>query len=477
MSLPADPRRRSRALSRRALLRTALGGAAALAASAAGRAGGQTPPTPTAPPAGTAPGPAPAAPGSTAPATPAQPAGPAPPPTLSLLTWENYAPRALVQRFQKETGIQVTVATTGSNADMLSRVNASRAAYDLVQPGLPFIPDGVARGLYQPLDRSRVPNAKHVIPAMLYAADGLGGVVADTRYGLPFDWGAEGIAYNTRRLSTRPDSWGVLHDPAHAGRLSYRASFPVFVATGLWMGLGNRMQDLYWSLDAATALLDRVLARLAESRSLVLTHWKDGDQIETLLGKEEVDVAQAWDGTVWRLAARGKPVKFVAPREGALAWMDGFAIPAGARNLEAAYAWINFMYEPRNAAAFNEDSGYGTVVAGAPDALGPAVRARFTEAFAPADLERFWWYRAEPPWWRGLFARYVARLRAVDPDDEYAIEAHRAERGLPGDPSSPGAPAPAGSAPAPPAPAAPAPPAPAGPAGPRPPAGPPRSDR
>lgn len=275
--------------------------------------------------------------------------------TLNLFTWEGYAPKDLVEKFQKETGIKVTVTYYASNGELISKLKATKATgYDLVQPSVTLIPAAMDDDLYQPIDLGKIKNAKNLIPSMLKASEELGGMIKGKRYGLPFDWGTEGISYNTKQVKKRPDSFGAIHDATYKGRITYRATFHVFVSTGLWMGLGNRMRDIYVSKEKAPPILDKVLAKLIEDKKLVKTYWSTAQEIETLLGNEEVYVAETWDGTGWKLEKNGKPVKFVAPKEGAMTWMDGFALPRGAKNVEQAYAWINFMYDPRSAGAFHE---------------------------------------------------------------------------------------------------------------------------
>jgi len=341
----------------------------------------------------------------------------APPPagaasaSLNLLTWEGYAPPALVERFERETSIKVTVATYESNRELLTKLKASKSAHDLVQPTVTLVPAGAREGYYRPFELDRLRHAGNLLPGMLRACEEFGGVLRGERYALPFAWGAEGLSYDSSRLATRPDSFGVLHDPAHAGLVSYRATVHVFLATGLWLGLGRRMRDVYVSEDDARPILDAVLERLIEGKKLVRTYWTTAGEIEQLLEEGDVAVAQTWDATGWKLERRGKPIRFVAPREGALAWMDTFAIPKEARHVEPAYAWIDFMYDPRNAAAFTSETGYATAVAGAAARLEPGLRRQFEASFSPRDLDNLWWYGIQHSWWSRVVAEYVDRLQ------------------------------------------------------------------
>lgn len=167
------------------------------------------------------------------------------------------------------------------------------------------------------------------------------------------------------------------------------------------------------SKQKATPILDKVLAKLIEDKKLVKTYWSTAQEIETLLGNEEVYMAETWDGTGWKLEKNGKPVKFVAPKEGAMTWMDGFALPRGAKNVEQAYAWVNFMYDPRSAGAFTNDQRYGTAVEGAADFLDPAFKKQYNESFSKKDIDNLWWYGIEHSWWLDMFSGYVDRLKAA----------------------------------------------------------------
>jgi spermidine/putrescine transport system substrate-binding protein len=334
--------------------------------------------------------------------------------TLDLFTWEGYAPQALVDKFQKETGIKVAVTYHASNGELISKLKATKATgYDLVQPSVTLIPAAMDDDLYQPIDPGKIKNAKNLIPSMLKASEELGGVIKGKRYGLPFDWGTEGISYNTKHVTKRPDSFGVIHDPAYRGRITYRATFHVFVSTGLWMGLGNRMRDIYVSKEQATPILDKVLAKLIEDKKLVKTYWSSEQDVLNLLGNEEAHVGETWDYTGWKLEKNGKPIKFVAPKEGAMTWMDSFALPKGAKNTEQAYAWINFSYDPRNAAAFTNESRFGTAVQGAADFLEPSFKKQYEESFSKKDIDNLWWYGIEHSWWLDMFSGYVDRLKAA----------------------------------------------------------------
>ena len=104
----------------------------------------------------------------------------------------------------------------------------------------------------------------------------------------------------------------------------------------------------------------------------------------------------AWDNGGWKLHAENPDIDFVAPRSGALGWIDTFAIPAKAKNIEAAYKWINFMLKAENAAVFTNMEKYGTASAGAIDHLDADVKDNFNRSFTTADIDNIKWYPPVP---------------------------------------------------------------------------------
>ena len=75
---------------------------------------------------------------------------------------------------------------------------------------------------------------------------------------------------------------------------------------------------------------------------------------------------------------------FIAPRSGALGWIDTYALPAQGRNDEAAYAWINFVLRPDIAARIGTAVGNFTSVKAAEPRMPPRLREQFARSFPPA---------------------------------------------------------------------------------------------
>ncbi|WP_436784841.1 extracellular solute-binding protein, partial [Streptomyces sp. URMC 126] len=73
-----------------------------------------------------------------------------------------------------------------------------------------------------------------------------------------------------------------------------------------------------------------------------------------------------WDTTGILLNRTSDPKwRYSMPKEGGLAWTDTIAIPAGAENVEQAYAFIDFMLSPQAGGVFSNMTGYNSCAVGA----------------------------------------------------------------------------------------------------------------
>jgi spermidine/putrescine transport system substrate-binding protein len=160
--------------------------------------------------------------------------------------------------------------------------------------------------------------------------------------------------------------------------------------------LGDDPFAKYSDEKAYQALMDKVGQALIEGKGNVKTYWTNGDALLQSMRSEEVYLAMAWDNGGWKLHAENPDIDFLAPKSGALGWIDTFAIPAKAKNVEAAYKWINFMLRPENAAEFTNLEKTGTASNGAIKLTSAEVRENFECCFPPATVDNIKWYPPVP---------------------------------------------------------------------------------
>ena len=333
---------------------------------------------------------------------------------LNLWTWEGYAPDELVKQFEEDTGIKVNITYYSNNNELISKLRAAKGrGADLVQPSVTLIPQAMDYDLYQPLDLDKIPNLKNIYPSMIEDSKTLGGEIDGEIYGIPFSWGTSGLMYNTEKVTEPIDSYGALFDERYAGKVTYRATLHTFISAGLYLGLGNRMRDIYVDEETARPILDEILAFLIEKKPLVKTYWTSRQENVDLFVQEAVFVGQGWDGTGWFLAQEGHPVKFIAPKEGALTWLDTFALPKGAENLDAAYAWMNFMLQDEVAGKLSDLGGFASAVEKSVDYISPERSKLVKESFPKEAVENLWWYGIETTWWTNMMNEYIEKLKVA----------------------------------------------------------------
>lgn len=307
---------------------------------------------------------------------------------LKILTWKGYAPQQLVDKFEQETGIKVELTFT-NNEEMIAKLRATRGAgFDLAQPSQDRISSVQAEfKIYQPMDYSKIDSAQ-LIPSMLEAVK-KNTKVADASYGVPFCYGTSGLIVNTK-LAPEAKDYSALLDKAYSGRISYRLKRPTLI--GLAFAGGDDPFAKYDDPTAYKTLMDAVSAKMIAAKPYVKNYWSNGDALLEMVRSGEVTVAMGWDNGGWKLHAENPDIDFIAPKSGALGWIDTFAIPAKAKNVDGAYKWINFILRPENAAVFSNIEKYATASKDAGKFLDAEVRDNISRSFTAADIDNIKWY-------------------------------------------------------------------------------------
>jgi spermidine/putrescine-binding protein len=256
---------------------------------------------------------------------------------VNVYIWTNYLPQEVVAEFERRTGIHANVDTYDSNEAVLEKLQSGVADYDVVVPSDYMLKILGPQGLVQTLDHSRLPHLKNLDPRFLDQK-------FDPRNGhsVPYLWGTTGIGYDKTKIHEPVDSWAVLFDPRHAGRILMLDDVrEVFGAALKRMGRSINERD--------PAILRQAADMLKQQKPLVRTY--NSSDFANLLAAGDVDVAQGWNGEMAEAVANSKGrLAYVVPKEGGTLWIDNLAIPKGARNVDAAYAFLDFVMEPEIAA-------------------------------------------------------------------------------------------------------------------------------
>ena len=263
---------------------------------------------------------------------------------LNLFAWSEYIPQAVLDGFTKETGIKVHYETFASGEEMLAKLLAGGAAYDLVQP-----PDYIAEaliknGLLVPLDYAKLPNFANILPEYR-------GMPHDPaqKFTVPYMTGTVGIVVNTAKVKTPVKGIKDFFAPAHAGRLVVVDDGRELVTAALYVR-GRKLNDI-------------TPATLAEVRPLLVDWFKriklfDSDSPKTALLNGDVDLGYVWAGEAAQLWNEDKKFAYVLPEEGAHMFVDLLAIPTGAKNRDAAHAFLNYILRPEVSKLISDEFPY-----------------------------------------------------------------------------------------------------------------------
>jgi len=328
--------------------------------------------------------------------------------TLKIITWKGYAPKALVEKFEKETGIDVEV-TYSNNEEMIAKLRATRGAgFDLAQPSQDRISSVQSKyKIYQAIDYSKI-DEKQIVDSMLSAVK-KNTNVKGASYAVPFNYGTSGLIVNTKMAPNAKD-YDALLDAQYSGKISYRLKRPTLLAISF--AKGEDPFSKYSDAKEYKKLVDDSANELIKAKKHVKTYYANGDALLELLRSKEVYVAMGWDNGGWKLHKENKDIDFIAPKSGALGWIDTFAIPSKAKNTKAAYAWINFMLKPQNAAYFTNKEGYATASKDAKNFLNKEIKDNFQRSFTDADINNINWYPPVPAKLEKIEGKLLDKVKA-----------------------------------------------------------------
>lgn len=333
---------------------------------------------------------------------------------LKIFSWAGYISDEMLADFESKTGIRAIYTPYGDQGEALNQLRATGGAgFDLVQPTVDRVPEFVAEQVLQPLDESKV-NWDGCIQSAIAGSVDRGGVIDGKRYLAPSDWGTEAVAYDMDQapLEYGVASYGSLWNPDYAGKVTLRGHSGL-VGIGLWLEadgkLPHPMLDSFKSEEVMRANYDVILETAIANKPSVATMWANENEAQAAFRTNGCIIGQTWDGTAASLRKEGLPIRYIAPKEGALAWLEGFALTAGAENVEQAYEWINWYYTPEVGAMYTAHSGYNTTSKGAEQFLSEEARQFFADAYPGDALDKLWWWPIQESWFVAARNEYQDR--------------------------------------------------------------------
>ena len=284
---------------------------------------------------------------------------------VNVYNWSDYIDPKVLDEFTKETGIKVVYDTYDSNEALETKLFAGKTDYDVVVPSATFLSRQIKAGVYQKLDKTKLPNLKGMWPDIMSR---LAVYDPGNQYAVNYMWFTTGIAYNvdkaTQRLAGKPiDSWETVFKPENLRKFAdcgvYMLDSPedIFTSALKYMGVNpdsKKPEDIHRAAD----LLTRVKPFVKKFHS---------SEYINALANGDICLAIGWAGDSFqarnraREAANGVSINYVIPKEGALMSLDNLAIPKDAPHVNEAHAFIDYLLRPevaaRNTATTNFANG------------------------------------------------------------------------------------------------------------------------
>jgi putrescine transport system substrate-binding protein len=269
---------------------------------------------------------------------------------LNVYNWSDYVDPQVLQDFTKETGIKLRYDTFDSNDTLEAKLLAGKSGYDVVVPTAYFLERQIKAGLFQKLDKAKLPNLSNAWPQI---AERLATYDPGNAHAVNYMWGTTGIGYNVRKAKeilggTVPDSWDIVFQPENlakfkdCGVMMLDSADDIMPAALHYLGLNPNSTDQA-DLEKAATLIASVRPSVRKFHS---------SEYLTALASGEICLVVGWSGDIKQAQKRAAEAKgdvevgYAIPKTGAQMFFDNFAIPKDARNVDEAHAFINYMLRP-----------------------------------------------------------------------------------------------------------------------------------
>ena len=320
---------------------------------------------------------------------------------VHVYNWAEYAAEDTIPGFERETGIKVRYDTYDNNETLQSRLVGGKSGYDVVVPSTHYASRQIDAGLFQKLDKSKIPNYKYLDPDIMAL---LSSVDPGNQYLVPWGYGTNGLGYNVTKarqaLGDRADlsSWSNLFDPARAEKLQscgisiLDEASQVFPAVLFYLGKdpNSSNPDDYKSAYELLKTIRPYVRQFSSSSyiddlasgNLCMVYGYSGD---ILIARRKA-----------RESKRSDEIDYFLPKGGAPAWFDTMAIPKDAQNVDAAHAFINYIETPRVHAEIANKMFYPNANKSSRKLLSPEV-ANNPMIYPPPDVSKtLFVIRAQP---------------------------------------------------------------------------------
>lgn len=274
--------------------------------------------------------------------------------TLRVLAWPGYADPDIVRSFEQRTGAKVEVTFVDSDDQLWERMSTRDGKdFDVFAVNTAELQRYIDARLAVPIDLKPLHNTSLLQPRFRNLAAVTGLQRKGQIYAIPYTYAEMGLIYDPKQWPTPPDSINALWDTRVRGKvLMYNAGGHGFSLAAQRMGSKS-------PFVLAADEWPRAVQELIALRRNVRAYYSQPDESVALFMQHKAALMFANYGTqqVTLLQKAGAQMGYVIPREGALAWLDCWAVSAPAQGAPLVAAWLDYMLEKAPAQALIERQG------------------------------------------------------------------------------------------------------------------------
>jgi len=273
---------------------------------------------------------------------------------LYIYNWTYYTPDSVIEKFENEYNIRVIYDEFASNEDMYAKLKARGAGYDIVFPSKDFVPIMIRQGMLEKIDKSKLSNLKNIDPEVLRKAS----YDPDMEYSVPYFYGAAGVAVNTARVPYFERSWSIFSRTDLRNRIT--------MLDDMREVMGGALVHLGWSVNTIDP------AGITAAKDLVNNSWKpnlvkfDAESFGKGYANGDFWVVHGFPEVVFEeIQGNDQLIKntvFFIPKEGGPSYIDNMCILKGAKNIDLAHKFIDFIHRPEIYAEFVDTFGLPATV-------------------------------------------------------------------------------------------------------------------
>jgi spermidine/putrescine transport system substrate-binding protein len=338
---------------------------------------------------------------------------------VNFMGWSGYPDLAakVFPAFEKATGIKVKFNEQPDQDSFFAQAKLSMqtAAIDVAEPTLDRAASWYSNGLIQGWDTNKLAMGNYVAGL----ADGSAGeraTIDGKRLIVPSVWGTEAIVYSKKDAPTSygTASLGDLWNDKFSGKVCVRAHSSL-AAMGRWLDAEGKLPkpwlDSYKDEATMRQLWDIALGEAIKHKANIAQFWNGENDAEAGFRTNGAVIGLNWDSTGYALGPDG--FGYIAPKEGAFAWNQGFVLLSNAKNVEQAHAFAKWVSTAEGSAAWASAFSANAVGKGGIDLADANVKAFYAASFPGDALQKLWWWPTQEAWFIKLRGEYADKWRGA----------------------------------------------------------------